>query len=115
MYKTTQSGVTIGIYNCQRPSAAACKAFTTLRRKDHSLKTASIAVATEGRVNSTIYDVEYARVEDAFFGSIERPVATKHCDKPAAENSSSAVQKPEVEIRIPDAILGPDTGLGHSV
>ena len=119
LYKTTSSGVTIGIYNCQRPSAAACKAFTALRRKDRSLKTSAIAVATEGRSQSTIYNVEYARVEDPFFGFIDRPVATKRAEKsgavekPVAENSGGALPQSEVQIRIPDEVPGPQAHMDN--
>ena len=125
LYKTTSSGVTIGIYNCQRPSAAACKAFTALRRKDRSLKTSAIAVATEGRSQSTIYNVEYARVEDPFFGFIDRPVATKRAEKSgavekpaeaqkvASENFGGALPQSEVQIRIPDEVPGPQAHMDN--
>jgi hypothetical protein len=77
LYKTTKDLKIVGFYNCQRPSAAACKAFTSLRRKDNSLTRETIQVTTEGRSASVNYDVSYESVDDVFFGKIMMPVAKK--------------------------------------
>jgi hypothetical protein len=81
LYKTTLEDKIIGIYNCQRPSAAASKAFTTLRRKDPELLKQQIHVHTEGRSACVTYDVSYETVLDSFFGSIKMPVARKSGEK----------------------------------
>ena len=78
LYKTsTVSGTTIGVYNAQRPSIAASKAFTTLRRQDKQLQNADVVVQTEGKKNSQSFQVEYKQVEDDFLGIVFRPIATK--------------------------------------
>jgi hypothetical protein len=77
-YKTrTRSRREIGIYTGQRPSVAACKAFSTLRKKDKTITTFDVEVMTEGRRNYTWYRVTYETVDDALLGSMMRPVARK--------------------------------------
>ena len=78
LYKTSNvSGLTIGVYNAQRPSIAASKAFTTLRRQNKDLRTADISVQTEGKKLSQAFQVEYKEVQDAFLGLVFRPIATR--------------------------------------
>jgi hypothetical protein len=77
LYQTLHdNGSVIGVYNAQRPSVAACKAFTTLRRINPSENALTIRVVTEGRKLSQAFNVHYAMTHDAFFGEIMRPVAT---------------------------------------
>ena len=80
MYQTLNAdGSVIGVYGGQRPSVAACKAFTTLRRQGREAPMC-IHVVTEGRKLSRAYDVNYAVVQDPFLGSMSRPVATARLD-----------------------------------
>jgi hypothetical protein len=69
--------VSIGTYSGQRPSTAACKAFTTLRRTNKSLQETQIKVLTQGHKNYVIYTVVYTDVEHALLGHVKKPVATK--------------------------------------
>ena len=78
LYQTTnENGNVIGIYNGQRPSVAATKAFTTMRRRVPGLTESMVHVKTEGRREITKYSVVYCLVKDTFLGEIWRPVATK--------------------------------------
>jgi hypothetical protein len=82
LYKTsTSTGTTIGVYNAQRPSIAATKAFTTLRRQDKQLIQSEVHVQTEGKKNSQSFQVEYKQVEDDFLGTVFRPIAIKSSPK----------------------------------
>ena len=81
LYKTlTDADVDIGIYSSQRPSTAACKAFTVLRRKNFTLNECKIKVCTEGRKDVIVYTVTYTDVQDAFLGALKRPIAVKSED-----------------------------------
>ncbi len=96
LYKTSQNEKIVGIYNCQRPSAAACKALTALRRKDQSIEKAVIQVQTEGRLLSAKFDVTYESVNDSFFGSIKMPVARK---MPVALKSGEIEKSADLELK----------------
>ena len=79
-YKTRFSnGDELGIYSAQRPSGAACKAFTSWARKVKEPGEAPIEihVMTEGRKNYTRFMVSYETVDDPFLGTLRRPVARK--------------------------------------
>jgi len=77
LYLTVHESKTVGTYNAQRPSVAACKAFTTLKRSNATLEQAFIEVQTEGKKNLSKFKVEYMQVEDKFLGLLHRPIATK--------------------------------------
>lgn len=67
------------VYTAQRPSDAACKAYTSHRKRTNGpddLK-AIVFVTTEGRRAQVAYEVTYELVDDAFLGSFRRPVARK--------------------------------------
>jgi hypothetical protein len=78
LYQTSVSGAVIGTYNAQRPSKAACKAFTQLRTKNKDIETVQIEVCTTCKKKSCIFNVKYQTQEqpDAF-GITSRPVAEK--------------------------------------
>jgi hypothetical protein len=81
LYKTSNgSGKTIGVYNAQRPSIAASKAFTSLRRQEKDLLNAEIFVQTEGKKITQSFQVEYKQIQDDFLGLVFRPIATKTVD-----------------------------------
>jgi hypothetical protein len=67
----------IGQYTAQRPSTAATKAFTTLRRKDKSLDKETFMVQTESRSTRIQFRVEYREVNDDFLGLKKRPIAIR--------------------------------------
>lgn len=71
----------LGHYIGDRPSAAACKASTSMRRKDPMLKTMRLKVLTEGRKMHVTFEVTYeAASSDAFSeacGIVNRPKARK--------------------------------------
>lgn len=94
LYKTSHLNSIVGIYNCQRPSTAACKAFTTLKRRDPQLESAVILVTTEGRSLTTTFDVKYGSTQDDFFGTIFRPVASKI-------HSGGVIPESEVKVDVP--------------
>ena len=88
MYQTKYEGQGIGIYNAQRPSVAACKTFSMLRRRNPKMQNAEISVVTEGnRKIEHNYMVTYKNDSDAFLGNIMRPVAVpfKAADLKAAD------------------------------
>lgn len=74
------NGVPLGVYSGQRPSAAACKAFTVLRRKDPEMGPTKLAVVTEGRKKTTEFVVEYKSAPNEFLKIEMQPVATKITD-----------------------------------
>lgn len=76
LYRTLYKSNEVGVYSGQRPSVAACKAFTQLRKKD-PIKEACIEVYSVSRKSSTNFDVVYKQVDDDLLGSIYRPFATK--------------------------------------
>ena len=67
----------VGSYNAQRPSTAAKKAFTTLRKRQKTLVKETFFVYTESRIKPQKFVVEYMESEDEFLGRIKRPVATR--------------------------------------
>jgi hypothetical protein len=76
IYQTKFEGQSVGIYTAQRPSIAACKTFSTLRRRNPHMSEARIAVVTEGhRKIEHNYNVTYKNETDSFLGNITRPVA----------------------------------------
>lgn len=72
-----ESNQIVGVYSGDRPAVAACKAFTSLRREDKSLDSATLHVVTEGRKRLTTYKVRYGALEDVFLGELMRPIAEK--------------------------------------
>jgi hypothetical protein len=79
LYQTLKSDTKepIGIFQGQRPSAAANKAFTKLRRTNKDLVEQIIDVVTEGHKHTTRYNVKYSEVNDELLGLIKKPVSTK--------------------------------------
>lgn len=78
MYQVFYEKQPVGIYSCQRPAIAACKAFTILRRSNGDLQTVSVSVQTEGRKGLTAdFLVEYKHCPDEFLKLDMRPVATR--------------------------------------
>lgn len=77
LYQVLLGSTVLGIYSGQRPSAAACKAFSVLRRKDTTIGPTKLSVVTEGRKKTTEFMVEYKRAPDAFLNIEMQPVATK--------------------------------------
>jgi hypothetical protein len=77
LYQVLLGTTVLGIYSGQRPSAAACKAFSVMRRKDPSLGPTRLSVVTEGRKKTTEFMVEYKNEPDAFLNISMQPVATK--------------------------------------
>lgn len=76
LYQTRTATDAVGVFQGQRPSAAACKAFSKLRRLNKDLVEQKIYVLTEGHKMSSAYNVQYIEVTDAL-GTFKRPVATK--------------------------------------
>ena len=90
-YKTRfAKGDELGIFTAQRPSGAACKAFTSWARKvkEPGDTPVEIQVMTEGRKNYTRFMVSYETVDDPFLGILRRPVARKF-DESTVEQASS--------------------------
>ena len=85
LYKTSlDTGRDIGIYSAQRPSVAACKAYSAYYKKmglvneNESPKGPLVVrVVTEGKTLSTRFQVVYTQVTDPFLGTLMRPVATQ--------------------------------------
>ena len=77
IYQTSVSGAVVGIYTAQRPSKAACKAFTQLRTKNKDIETLQIEVCTQCKKKSCIFNVKYTTQEPDAFGVTSRPVAEK--------------------------------------
>lgn len=67
----------IGQYTAQRPSTAATKAFTTLRKKDKTIEKETFMVQTDSRTKPVQFIVEYREVNDDFLGLKKRPIALK--------------------------------------
>jgi hypothetical protein len=80
MYETYNvletSTVFVNTYKAQRPSVAACKAFTQLQKKSTNEMSARIEVKTVGTKRSHIFHVEYKEAQEGPFGPLRRPVAT---------------------------------------
>ena len=84
LYKTSlDSGHDIGIYSAQRPSVAACKAFSAYQKKSKTNEKSPLVVrvVTEGKTLCTRFQVVYAQVTDPFLGTLMRPVATQIKEK----------------------------------
>lgn len=64
-------------YSAQRPSSAANKGLTALRKRDPSLESIILYVQTSTKKRPTKFLVEYKEQEDPFLGLSKRPVATK--------------------------------------
>jgi hypothetical protein len=76
IYQTKSDDVPIGRYSAQRPSVAACKSFTSLRRRNKDLKKAEITVVTEGPKKIIHdYSVSYDESIHDLLGLMFRPVA----------------------------------------
>lgn len=76
-YQTRAAGHEPKVYAAQRPSGAACKAFTVYRKMHPNTNVLAVEVQTEGKLTWTTFDVTYEEVEDSFFGKLQRPVAVK--------------------------------------
>jgi len=111
LYKTSHfiTKETIGIFQGQRPSTAANKAFTKLRRSNKDLIEETIDVITEGHKHNTTYTVKYTQVNDPLLGIIMRPIATKTYNSCPAFSSTiiaeSEENKPGSAEAPPDAQL----------
>lgn len=77
LYQVLLDSVPLGIYSGQRPSAAACKAFSVLRRKNPDIGPTKLAVVTEGRKKTTEFMVEYKHAPNEFLKIEMQPIATK--------------------------------------
>jgi hypothetical protein len=77
LYEVRKGDQVIGQYAAQRPSTAATKAFTALRRKDKSLEKETFTVQTESRSTKMQFRVEYREVNDDFLGLRKRPIALR--------------------------------------
>ena len=77
LYQVLLGTTVLGVYSAQRPSTAACKAFTVLRRKEPNLGPTKISVVTEGRKKLTDFIVEYKYDPDDYLKIEMRPVATR--------------------------------------
>jgi hypothetical protein len=64
-------------YCAQRPSSAACKGLTSLRRKDSSIDSVVLSVQATSKKTPMRFRVEYKEIQDDFLGLLKRPVATK--------------------------------------
>jgi len=79
VYYTKSTDGPIGIYKAQRPSVAACKSFSTLRRRRKSLEQSNITVVTEGpKKIEHHFCVSYGLcARPHVLGPLMRPIATK--------------------------------------
>lgn len=75
MYHSQHNGLLIGIYKAQRPSSAAHKSMTVLKRR-YGLNEARIEILTEGTKRLYVFNVKYQEVFDNFLGLRLRPVAS---------------------------------------
>jgi len=72
----------LGTFTAQRPSTAACKAYTQLRRKSklasleppHNLKYIFVKLELSNK-SGHLFEVEYIQSTDPFLGQITRPCA----------------------------------------
>jgi hypothetical protein len=67
----------IGTYTAQRPSIAACKGLTILRKQDKSIEKRCISIQVSSKKERTLFDVEYKDATHAFLGSCKKSIATK--------------------------------------
>lgn len=95
-YKTFYNSVEVGVYSGQRPSTAACKAFTQLR-KAKPTNEAIIDVLSTTKKKPIQFRVEYKESTDDLLGTIYRPYATKidHENAAAAAAAAAAISSSE--------------------